>query len=233
MVGGVCTVKDEKHNCDEKDVGILMKVVSANYSLFFEQHCSGTQDIAILELEKNVPKGINHICLPQHHNVDELLDSSTRMFSYGWGVDPRKKGFDIVPVPYLQKVDLGQRMPNFECQKFRHDKPADTFCTYEYADKNVCSGDSGGGVIAKLNGRSYILGVVSHGSACRDLREDSHFFPVPLTFARDYDRFRCAITADLCMHLDAETVIAMALTWSVFSIQNEFLNTGQTLSDPS
>ncbi|VDK65284.1 unnamed protein product [Cylicostephanus goldi] len=109
IVGGICLKKDKNYNCTEKDVGKTMSVKKAYYSLFFEKSCAGSEDIAILELTEDIPKNINHICLPQFHKTDELFDlQSTKLFSYGWGVDPTKKGFRDAPTPYLQKIDLGE-----------------------------------------------------------------------------------------------------------------------------
>ncbi|KAL6727669.1 hypothetical protein Aduo_009525 [Ancylostoma duodenale] len=168
-VGGICMQTDKNENCTGEDVGKRIKIKRAYYKSFFERGCSGTQDFAILELEESVPDGINHICLPHRHNIDELTDPSTKVFSFGWGADPSKSEYEAAPVPYLQKVDMGMRMTEEECRKFNRQKHTDTFCVWERSEKNVCHGDSGGGVTSSLNGRSYLMGLVSHGTACTDL----------------------------------------------------------------
>ncbi|ETN81585.1 hypothetical protein NECAME_17871, partial [Necator americanus] len=59
----------------------------ASYRSFFEYRCSGTRDIAILELTADVPEHIHHICLPHMNKKIDISDSSLRMSSFGWGGD--------------------------------------------------------------------------------------------------------------------------------------------------
>ncbi|EYC01391.1 hypothetical protein Y032_0108g76 [Ancylostoma ceylanicum] len=138
LVGGICISRNKNENCTAKDIGKRIKIRRAFYKRFFELGCSGTRDFAILELEEKVPDGINHICLPHLHNVDELTDKSIKLFAFGWGADPSRKAYEAAPVPYLQKLDLGVKMTEDECRENNLQKRPDTFCTWEHAEKDVC-----------------------------------------------------------------------------------------------
>ncbi|KAK6740805.1 hypothetical protein RB195_008945 [Necator americanus] len=166
-IGGTCLLPDKKHNCTEEDLGYLFGIKRASYRSFFEYRCSGTRDIAILELTADVPEHIHHICLPHMNKKIDISDSSLRMSSFGWGGDPIK---NLSSVPFLQKVMIGVKMTEKECKSSFPEKLDDTFCTFERPDRNVCHGDSGGGITARIDGRTYLAGVVSFGSSCDDLQ---------------------------------------------------------------
>ncbi|KAK6015731.1 hypothetical protein OSTOST_18816 [Ostertagia ostertagi] len=106
QVGGICYEQDTKVKCSGKKVGTKMRVKNGFYEGFFKAGCTGTRDIAIMELDRDVPAGIHHICLPHLHHMDELDDDSMKLFSTGWGLDPLR-GYFEKPTPILQKIDLG------------------------------------------------------------------------------------------------------------------------------
>ncbi|KJH51344.1 trypsin [Dictyocaulus viviparus] len=190
MVGGICRKNDEKNDCSDAETGKWFGVKNAFYAPFFEHGCSGTYDIAFIELNENVPDDVHHICLPHLHDADELDDSSIRLFSSGFGSDQLNENVpdDVhhICLPHLHDADelddssirlfssgFGSdrvKMPDDECDERENRKP-DTFCTYERAEKDVCSGDSGSGITTSLNGRHYLIGLVSYGSNCEDLIE--------------------------------------------------------------
>uniref|UniRef100_A0A0K0DNV6 Peptidase S1 domain-containing protein n=1 Tax=Angiostrongylus cantonensis TaxID=6313 RepID=A0A0K0DNV6_ANGCA len=60
-------------------------------------------------------------------------------------------------------------MTDAECDENLDFRKPDTFCTFERAERNVCHGDSGGGVTTSLEGRHYLVGLVSFGTSCTDL----------------------------------------------------------------
>ncbi|KAK6740823.1 hypothetical protein RB195_008962 [Necator americanus] len=166
VIGGTCQKVDKKYNCAEEDVVSVFQIKRASYRSFFEYGSEFTHDFAILELTDDVPKHIHHACLPHMNKNIGIGDSSLRMSSFGWGSDPKK---NLSSVPFLQKVMLGVKMTEKECKKFYPKKLDDTFCTFERPDRNVCRGDSGGGITANIGGRTYLAGVVSGGSQCDDL----------------------------------------------------------------
>ncbi|RCN33327.1 hypothetical protein ANCCAN_20852, partial [Ancylostoma caninum] len=109
VVGGTCTMADSGANCTEEDVGTRIGVKKLMFEEFYEKGCSGTKDIAIIELLHDAPKDVHHVCLPHLHHVDELSDPSLRVSSFGWGSDPLND-YENETTPFLQKVDLGDRM---------------------------------------------------------------------------------------------------------------------------
>ncbi|VDM60226.1 unnamed protein product [Angiostrongylus costaricensis] len=149
-VGGICRRVDEEHGCSEAELGKWISIESAFYTPFFVSSCSGTKDIALLKLAESVSDDIHHICLPHLHDTDELYDSTARLFSSGYGSDRVK-------------------MTDAECDENLDSRKPDTFCTFERAERNVCHGDSGGGVTTSLEGRHYLVGLVSFGTSCTDL----------------------------------------------------------------
>uniref|UniRef100_A0A1I7V673 Peptidase S1 domain-containing protein n=1 Tax=Loa loa TaxID=7209 RepID=A0A1I7V673_LOALO len=70
----------------------------------------------------------------------------------------------------LQKLEF-QRLLNREmCKEKLSNLPDDVLCTEEAHNRNVCLGDSGGGLMVQLhNGRWLLLGVASYGSSCDKL----------------------------------------------------------------
>ncbi|KAK6740788.1 hypothetical protein RB195_008936 [Necator americanus] len=149
-IGGTCQKVDKKYNCAEEDIVSGFHIKRASYRSFFESGSDFARDFAILELTDDVPKHIHHICLPHMNKKIDISDSSLRMSSFGWGSDRVK-------------------MTEKECKKFYTKKLDDTFCTFERRDRNVCEGDSGSGITAEIDGRTYLAGVVSFGASCGDL----------------------------------------------------------------
>lgn len=68
---------------------------SAWYAGFYEEGCDGTRDIAFLELARDVPEGIHHVCLPHLHDVDDMDDATTKLFSCGFGSNRKRTLFTL------------------------------------------------------------------------------------------------------------------------------------------
>ncbi|CAJ0599777.1 unnamed protein product [Cylicocyclus nassatus] len=162
FIGGTCT-KANRSGCIDSDVGRIYKVARAFYDGWFKKDCKGTHDIAILELTEDVPKTINHVCLPFINHLQEIEDPYLKMRTFGWGRDPIKHA---KLSPYLQIADLGAKSTGEECDKVTVWKAKDTFC-FTSISPTWCPGDSGGGVTAKIHGRSYLMGIVSQGGNCQ------------------------------------------------------------------
>ncbi|VDK55260.1 unnamed protein product [Cylicostephanus goldi] len=86
FIGGTCVMAGVG-GCTVSDVAGMYRVARAYYKGFFERGCDYTHDIAILELTRDVPVTVNHICLPFLHQVVELEDPYVRLRSFGWGTD--------------------------------------------------------------------------------------------------------------------------------------------------
>ncbi|XGW18490.1 hypothetical protein V3C99_002811 [Haemonchus contortus] len=167
-VGAICRAESNSAKCSGEEAGTKLRIKNAFYERFFKEGCTGSSDFAFLELERDVPKGIYHACLPHMHNVDDLDLRTAKLFSSGWGINPLK-GYTDYPSPTLQKIDLGMMLTDEECMTEDVQTVQDIFCTAEYSEKNLCIGDSGSGVTFSLNGRYYLAGVVSRGSNCLGL----------------------------------------------------------------
>ncbi|CAJ0599775.1 unnamed protein product [Cylicocyclus nassatus] len=165
FIGGTCSSAG-RFGCTKSDIGRKYKVARAFYWSYFMFGCGGTHDIAILELTEDVPKTINHICLPFMHHVEELEDPYLKLWSFGWGVDPLNHAGKCSP--YLQIADLGVKLPKETCDRMKRFKAEDTFCTIS-SKQPVCQGDSGGGLTTRIRGRSYLMGVVSYGPDCNSI----------------------------------------------------------------
>lgn len=112
-------------------------------------------DIAIIELKEPVDQ-IN-VCLPQ---VDWKFYGN--LFVTGWGdIHP---GRDNLP-PGLMEVSVSQKS-SIRCQtyfKIKDDHADNIVCAGDYG-KDSCSGDSGGPLLTRKEGRTHVVGVVSFGS---------------------------------------------------------------------
>ncbi|CAJ0599225.1 unnamed protein product [Cylicocyclus nassatus] len=172
FIGGTCS-STGRFGCTKSDIGRVYKVARAFYEDYFKFGCTDTHDIAILELAKDVPKTINHVCLPFMHKVEELEDPYLKLRTFGWGRDPLNHDNNLSP--YLQMTDLGAKLPEIECRK--SSKAKDTFCV-KSGQQEFCRGDSGGGVTAKIRGRNYLMGVAIAGPPCdmvaKDVKARSH-----------------------------------------------------------
>ncbi|CAO4380454.1 unnamed protein product [Caenorhabditis nigoni] len=170
-VGAMCTRKSEKYGCvNEKQNGITLKVSRFVMGDFYKTHCEQGNDIVILELETTVDdvEGANYACLP--FLPETKIQEGTTVTSFGWGSDPGK-GFDNSAFPMIQVLILVPESLSTCEDNWGTSIPFDSFCTAEEEDKNVCSGDSGGGLTFHQteSSREFIIAIVSYGSDCVQL----------------------------------------------------------------
>ncbi|KAE9417840.1 hypothetical protein Angca_000947, partial [Angiostrongylus cantonensis] len=135
------------------------------YTPFFEHRCSGTKDIALLKLAESVSDDIHHICLPHLHDTDELYDSFARLFSFGYGSDRKRC---VLNVSINFRFHLGIEVTHEHLAKARVIRSRlnlllNLLRPYKFLSTNVqfIKGDSGGGVTTSLEGRHYLVGLVS------------------------------------------------------------------------
>ncbi|CAI2354480.1 unnamed protein product [Caenorhabditis sp. 36 PRJEB53466] len=151
-VGSMCTKRAEKYGCvNEKQNGKTLKIKRFAIGDFFTNNCEKGNDIVILELESSV-------------------DDTTNVTSFGWGSDPGK-GFDKSVFPMIQVLSLVPENLERCNENWGTAVPFDSFCTVEEEDKNVCAGDSGGGLTfhQSSSAREFIIAIVSYGSDCVQL----------------------------------------------------------------
>ncbi|CAJ0599359.1 unnamed protein product [Cylicocyclus nassatus] len=182
FVGGTCSSAG-RFGCTSSDIGKVYKVARASYRTYYELGCKGTRDIAILQLTEDVPKTINHVCLPFMHKLREIKDPYLKLRTFGWGRDPlnhfKRRS------PFLQIAELGTRLPKSVCSIF---DIKGTFCV-KSGQQQFCDGDSGGGVTATISGRNYLMGVVSEGPDCDKVAKEGSEEPQVCTDIMYYKKY--------------------------------------------
>ncbi|CAJ0599861.1 unnamed protein product [Cylicocyclus nassatus] len=170
-VGGRCRHFD-RDACDDEELGEKISISRVYFDEFFLYNCHGKQNLALIELEEDVPAKYHHICLPFLYDAEKLVESPhLRMTSYGYISDPGDDpDADLEVQPYLQKLDLGESMSQEECKRMSKQKPEGTFCTYGMNSVNYCKTVSGGGVTTMIDGKAYLMGVVSFGKWCKEMK---------------------------------------------------------------
>ncbi|CAD6198029.1 unnamed protein product [Caenorhabditis auriculariae] len=168
IVGSTCSVVDPAINCFDELIGEEIKVVRVQIGDFFRKKCSQGNDYALLELERPVDDKFqaHHVCLPHIENVP--LGDQKKLTAFGWGSDPLQE-YNSIPTPFLQIVGL-DRMGSEQCfEEVGDEMTKDALCTVELSKKNVCSGDSGGGITFQNKRRHYLAAIISYGSDCNSL----------------------------------------------------------------
>uniref|UniRef100_A0A183H882 Peptidase S1 domain-containing protein n=1 Tax=Onchocerca flexuosa TaxID=387005 RepID=A0A183H882_9BILA len=147
----------------------LLVIYRAQYGRFFRQRCCGG-DIALLELEHEIDeKDANYICL-----ANRILLSENEKFytiqAVGWGSNPTVKR---IFMNNLQKLEFHRLIDRDKCKQIYGKLLSnDILCTEEAYSRNVCLGDSGGGLMAQLHdGRWLLLGISSYGTSCKKLAD--------------------------------------------------------------
>ncbi|VDK53051.1 unnamed protein product [Cylicostephanus goldi] len=94
-VGGRCRPMDEDA-CDDEDLGVKIGIARVYFDEFFYHKCHGKQNLALIELQEDVPAEYHHVCLPFLYDAEKLARSpDLRMTSYGYTTD-RKNHFSLL-----------------------------------------------------------------------------------------------------------------------------------------
>ncbi|CAJ0599862.1 unnamed protein product [Cylicocyclus nassatus] len=171
-VGGRCKHFDRDY-CGEDELGEKIGIARVYFDEFFTSECHGENDLALIELQKDVPAKYHHICLPfLHKDKKAFKDPNLRMASYGYS-DPNNDDVEMNNklVAYIQKIDLGKKISEKQCKSLSQHKPEGTFCTYGVNGLNYCRTDSGGGVTTTINGKTFLMGVISFGEWCKNMKK--------------------------------------------------------------
>ncbi|GMR53028.1 hypothetical protein PMAYCL1PPCAC_23223, partial [Pristionchus mayeri] len=145
------------------------------YFPFFAGNCEEGDDLVILTLENEVES--NHACLPWLHDI--TLPPSIDVQSFGWGESKHEIEVSQGTVVTHKVVIVGESYDNV-LQQFELGR-TDLRCTLSFTIndhwKYYCSevqncfqGDSGAGLLTTLYRKTYMLGVLSSGTACIKLR---------------------------------------------------------------
>ncbi|XP_064087574.1 proclotting enzyme-like [Macrobrachium nipponense] len=135
--------------------------------IMHENYDSSTvdNDIALLRLQTPVGSfadgGIFPICLPANYISEDFIGENATVT--GWGTLQYQGAKSHV----LMEVDV----PIVECQNYpviADDVTNNMICAYEQG-RDSCQGDSGGPLQLQLDGKYYLIGLVSFGHGCGDL----------------------------------------------------------------
>ena len=145
------------------------------------------KDIAILTLTQPIvfSKKIWPICLGTY-NDDIGKPNSTDIFISGFGSDG-KRAKHLLQVGRKMMLISEGHCKGLLSRKFKRNIHDGMLCTVpinNVTGSSACQGDSGGPLVQKINGRHYLLGLVSYGpSKCRnrknrrpDVYTDTRFY---------------------------------------------------------
>ncbi|CAG9532725.1 unnamed protein product [Cercopithifilaria johnstoni] len=165
LYGSNCIQQRDENFCNDAPEMKTRKIIRAQYGRFFNEECR-MADFALLELDEIIEEPLtNYICL-WHRNIVREVDQ-IRLTGYGWGsiltYDEEK------PANNLQLVNFPKTMNRLRCLQIS--KTKDAICAVESSEASTCQGDSGGGLaVLGSTGQWSLLGVLSHGTDCKQLR---------------------------------------------------------------
>ncbi|XP_042889418.1 chymotrypsin B-like [Penaeus japonicus] len=126
-------------------------------------------DIALLYLGGLISfgTGVQPICIanPEDFSVGQ------KVIAVGWGLtdfDNKTSGSNVLREVTLDTIDLDECITLYQNAAQRQFVNENMICTLT-AGKDACSGDSGGPVIALVDGVWVLLGIVSFGNGCADI----------------------------------------------------------------
>ncbi|EYC41400.1 hypothetical protein Y032_0570g107 [Ancylostoma ceylanicum] len=199
--GGSCVNVAKNGKCPEQKLAKKTKALHIGVpNRYFASKCR-SGDIAIVETSERLDKHaklIEYACIPSKTTkMQKVLTSA------GYGYDPNNMS---AHEKFLERVWF---------QKERFCDPTvkagkDAFCILE-KNQFACKGDSGSGVMQPANGqRDYVMGVLSRGLNCDDVRValmreqnvDREFRGSVMTSSRKYVEFICMHTGICEKHLD-------------------------------
>uniref|UniRef100_A0A0R3S2K3 Peptidase S1 domain-containing protein n=1 Tax=Elaeophora elaphi TaxID=1147741 RepID=A0A0R3S2K3_9BILA len=156
--------------------GFYQEEALKNYNILYGSNCLRRRDENFcnnaprIKMSRIISKIIeepltNYICL-WHRNIIKREDQ-LQLTGYGWGSILTSGGEKSAN--NLQLVNFRNIMNRLKCLEIS--KTKDAMCTEERREASTCRGDSGGGLAALgSTGQWSLLGVLSHGTECRELR---------------------------------------------------------------
>lgn len=152
--------------CSDKpiDVAIESHVTHADYDTVNVHY-----DIALIKLAENVTftEFISPVCLPLTAELQKAPEKGRNFTVVGWGATQRGQQS---PGVFGNQYKLEVQVPGVgrtACQKKYPDVLSSELCAGGEQNKDSCSGDSGGALVAsESDGYWYQYGVVSWGRSC-------------------------------------------------------------------
>uniref|UniRef100_A0A182YS70 Uncharacterized protein n=1 Tax=Anopheles stephensi TaxID=30069 RepID=A0A182YS70_ANOST len=134
-----------------------------------EEYRSRRNDIALLELEKDVvfKRDVSPVCL--NTDVSEI-GPTVNLTVMGWGSDGNGMRADKLWKAVVNEIPLDQCKQMYRSANLSVSITDDQLCALgeiwqdEYTD--ACEGDSGGPLVMRVRQKFYIVGVVSTGAPC-------------------------------------------------------------------
>ncbi|XP_055626541.1 melanization protease 1-like [Toxorhynchites rutilus septentrionalis] len=158
---------DEYDNCNDP-------VVFANVEriILHEQYVSRRNDIALLKLKTAIPKNytdfILPICLPSSGTLLRNSFSNTNVSVVGWGATETGRSSPFKLYANLNTIDpeICDEELKFFYSRVKLNKGHICARSPEGIIRDSCEGDSGGPLMASVNGHWYLVGIVSFGPPC-------------------------------------------------------------------
>ncbi|XP_055596422.1 CLIP domain-containing serine protease B4-like [Uranotaenia lowii] len=145
------------------DVGIGKLIVHKGYN----KH-SLINDIALIKLKNPVEftDFVSPICLPtapktKNKNTDKMVFTAV-----GWGNTEHKNSTYEYGSRYKLEVKLNGVNITYCKEVYDEDFLESQMCAGAEKGKDTCQGDSGGGLVAQVDGYYYEYGIVSWGRGC-------------------------------------------------------------------
>ncbi|KAI6173668.1 Trypsin family protein [Aphelenchoides besseyi] len=194
-LGGVCLHKNPDIDCNDVDVQRVRIAKFAVSKKFNEQECMHGNDLAIIELVKDVKLDNTTfpVCLPpaasSQENVNQTLQRLNELYSFGFG---RMGSEQINRLKFFHSHFSFEHLDEEKGQNDLINAVADQQPNGQRP--RICPGDSGGGLLGKeiKTGRVALVGVHSYASACDENEKDSHTYAS--TFIGLHLNVICAIT---------------------------------------
>ncbi|XP_058829116.1 CLIP domain-containing serine protease B4-like [Topomyia yanbarensis] len=125
-------------------------------------------DVALIKLKHrvNFTDFISPVCLPLADKARTLDTDHTRFTAVGWGNTEHKNGSYEYGSRYKLHVFLNGVSLETCDAAYDEDIIDSQLCAGAEKGKDTCQGDSGGGLVAPVDGLYYEYGVVSWGYGC-------------------------------------------------------------------
>ncbi|XP_059145934.1 CUB and peptidase domain-containing protein 2-like [Physella acuta] len=135
------------------------------FTKFYVKDGIGYNDILLLKLESPIvfSDAIRPVCLPE-----EDMSKSKNCFSIGFGATA-PEGEGSKNLMQIKSNPMDYKLCRFFLRyisRFNHTEYL--FCADEEQGQGTCSGDSGGPMICKANGKYFIVGVTSTSFRCAE-----------------------------------------------------------------